>query len=89
MPDTHVVTNQVPPLQDYNPATSPVLVEALIREGGQWGLEEVNELGAINGSAAKPSVGVSSPTAIGRSCIPTTSTGTASTRWSTTRPTTS
>jgi putative acyl-CoA dehydrogenase len=50
MPDTHVVTNQVPPLQDYNPATSPVLVEALIREGGQWGLEQVNELGAINGS---------------------------------------
>ena len=50
MPDTHVVTNQVPPLQDYNPATSPVLVEALIREGGQWGLEEVNELGAISGS---------------------------------------
>jgi putative acyl-CoA dehydrogenase len=50
MPDTHVVTNQVPPLQDYNPASSPVLVEALIREGGQWGLEELNELGAINGS---------------------------------------
>ena len=50
MPDTHVVTNQVPPLQDYNPATSPVLVEALIREGGQWGLDQVNELGAINGS---------------------------------------
>ena len=50
MPDTHVVSNQVPPLQDYNPATSPVLVEALIREGGKWGLEEVNELGASNGS---------------------------------------
>ena len=50
MPDTHVVTNQVPPLENHNPATSPVLVEALIREGGQWGLEEVNELGAISGS---------------------------------------
>ncbi|MGV1006949.1 MAG: hypothetical protein ACOYEV_19790, partial [Candidatus Nanopelagicales bacterium] len=23
MPDTHVVTNQVPPLTDYNPASSP------------------------------------------------------------------
>ena len=34
MPDTHVVTNQVPLLLDYNPATSPVLLEALIREGG-------------------------------------------------------
>ncbi|GAQ37155.1 acyl-CoA dehydrogenase [Mycobacterium pseudoshottsii JCM 15466] len=28
-----------------------MLVEALIREGGQWGLEEVSELGAISGSA--------------------------------------
>lgn len=51
MSDTHVVTNQVPPLVDFNPATSPVLVEALIREGGQWGLDEVTELGAIAGGA--------------------------------------
>jgi len=51
MSDTHVVTNQVPPLEDHNPATSPVLIEALIREGGQWGLDEVAELGAISGSA--------------------------------------
>src|SRR6201997_1037476 len=50
MPDTHVVTNQVPPLDNYNPATSAVLVEALIREGGQWGLEEVNEVGALSAS---------------------------------------
>lgn len=49
MSDTHVVTNQVPPLENYNPATSAVLVEALIREGGEWGLEEVNEVGAIAG----------------------------------------
>jgi putative acyl-CoA dehydrogenase len=51
MSDTHVVTNQVPPLVDHNPASSPVLIEALIREGGQWGLEAVTELGAISGSA--------------------------------------
>ena len=51
MPDTHVVTNQVPPLLGYNPASSPVLMEALIREGGQWGVDEVTELGAISGSA--------------------------------------
>ncbi|EKF24862.1 acyl-CoA dehydrogenase, C-terminal domain protein [Mycolicibacterium hassiacum DSM 44199] len=51
MPDTHVVTNQVPPLQDYNPATSPVLTEALIREGGEWGLDEVTEVGVLAGSA--------------------------------------
>jgi putative acyl-CoA dehydrogenase len=51
MPDTHVVTNQVPPLENHNPASSPVLIEALIREGGQWGLDEVTELGAVSGSA--------------------------------------
>ena len=51
MSDTHLVTNQVPPLVDWNPATSPVLIEALIREGGQWGLDEVSELGAISGGA--------------------------------------
>lgn len=50
MSDTHVVTNQVPDFEGYNAATSPVLVEALIREGGQWGLDEVHELGALNGS---------------------------------------
>ena len=51
MPDTHVVTNQVPPLLDYNPATAPVLVEALEREGGSWGADEVFALGAIAGGA--------------------------------------
>lgn len=50
MSDTHVVTNQVPLLEEHNPASSPVLVEALIREGGQWGLDEVTEVGAISGS---------------------------------------
>ncbi|MGK2882677.1 MAG: acyl-CoA dehydrogenase family protein [Mycobacterium sp.] len=50
MPDTHVVTNQVPALEHHNPATSPVLVEALIREGGQWGLDEITELGALTGT---------------------------------------
>src|SRR5262245_16110167 len=50
MPDTHVVINQVPPLENYNPASSAVLIEALIREGGQWGLDEVNEVGALAGS---------------------------------------
>jgi putative acyl-CoA dehydrogenase len=50
MPDTHVVTNQVAPLENHNPATSPVLIEALIREGGEWGLDEVVELGALGGS---------------------------------------
>ncbi|ORB27643.1 acyl-CoA dehydrogenase family protein [Mycolicibacterium parafortuitum] len=52
MPDTHVVTNQVPPLEDFNLAASPVLAEALIREGGEWGVDEVAELGALGGSVA-------------------------------------
>ncbi|MGE2735970.1 acyl-CoA dehydrogenase family protein [Mycolicibacterium vaccae] len=47
---THVVTNQVPPLENFNPAASPVLTEALIREGGEWGIDEVTELGALAGS---------------------------------------
>lgn len=51
MVDTHVVTNQVPDLENYNPATSPVLAEALIREGGEWGVDEIHDLGAVNGSA--------------------------------------
>ena len=51
MADTHIVTNQVHPLDGYNPASSPVLIEALIREGGQWGVDEVSELGALSGSA--------------------------------------
>jgi len=50
MPDTHVVTNQVPSLTNGNPAAVPVLVEALIREGGQWGMDEVNDIGALSSS---------------------------------------
>ena len=50
MSDTHVVTNQVPSLENDNPAAVPVLVEALIREGGQWGLDEFNDVGVLSGS---------------------------------------
>ena len=50
MSDTHVVTNQVPPLENFNPATLPMLAEALVREGGQWGADEVTEVGALAGS---------------------------------------
>src|ERR1700742_653639 len=48
---THKVTNQVPPLDDHNAASAPVLIEALIREGGEWGVGEVTEFGALAGSA--------------------------------------
>ncbi len=50
MADTHIVTNQVLPLEGYNPASSPVLMESLIREGGEWGVDEVTDLGALSGS---------------------------------------
>ena len=89
MSDTHVVTNQVPPLENYNPATSPMLAEALIREGGQWGVDEVFELGALGRQPPAPSAGASWPIATGRSCTPTTATATGSTRSNTTPPTTS
>ena len=88
MPDTHSVTNQVPPLVDYNPATSPVLMEALIREGGQWGVDEVFELGAIAGSATAERWGDLADRNV-PILHPTTVTATGSTRSSTTRPTTS
>jgi putative acyl-CoA dehydrogenase len=50
MLDTHVVTNQVPPLDGYNPASSPVLMEALVAEGAGWGADEVADLGALSGT---------------------------------------
>ena len=91
MSDTHVVVNQVPPLEEHNPASSPVLIEALIREGGQWGLVEVTALGAISGSRRRRNGGASWPIQrnFGPYCIPTIATATASTRSSTTPPTTS
>ena len=51
MSDTHVVTNQVPPLDSPSPPPHPVLVEALIREGGEWGVDEVTVSGGRSGSA--------------------------------------
>jgi putative acyl-CoA dehydrogenase len=50
MSETHAVINQVPLLEEHNPASSPVLIEALIREGGQWGLDDVTAVGAISGA---------------------------------------
>lgn len=50
--DTHVVENQAPALEDYNVFTTDgALVEALEREGGDWGLARAEALGAVAGSA--------------------------------------
>ncbi len=47
---THEVTNQVPPLVDHDVADTPALVEGLLREGAQWHLEELHELGRRAGT---------------------------------------
>jgi putative acyl-CoA dehydrogenase len=49
---THAVTNQVPPLEDYNLFdTDPVLQEALRREGGELAVPRVRAFGAALGTA--------------------------------------
>ncbi len=55
---THEVTNQPPPLEDYNLYTSDAaLVEGLKREGGGWGEEQVRAFGAQLGSARQIELG--------------------------------
>jgi putative acyl-CoA dehydrogenase len=49
---THEVANQPPPLENYNTfETDRVLVEALRREGGEWAVDHVREIGAAAGRA--------------------------------------
>ena len=48
---THDVTNQPPPLVDYNAFTADTaLVEAIRREGGDWGQDRLKTYGAIAGT---------------------------------------
>src|ERR1700738_2529010 len=49
---THEVLNQPPPLVDHNAFEADVaLRDALIREGGGWGLERARDFGALVASA--------------------------------------
>ncbi|HKN94464.1 MAG TPA: acyl-CoA dehydrogenase family protein [Thermoleophilaceae bacterium] len=49
---THEVLNQAPPLLDYNVFEADVpLREALEREGGDWGIDRLRDLGTVAGSA--------------------------------------
>ena len=50
MPPTHEVTNQVPPLVDYNLAAYPALREGLAAEGAAWAESELDEVGRLAGS---------------------------------------
>jgi putative acyl-CoA dehydrogenase len=50
MTATHEVTNQVPPLQDYNAyEADAALTEAVQREGAGWAATELGELGRLAG----------------------------------------
>ncbi|MFH7597933.1 isovaleryl-CoA dehydrogenase [Streptomyces racemochromogenes] len=50
MPQTHEVTNQVPPHHGYDAAADPALLEALDREGAGWAAPELHRLGVLAGS---------------------------------------
>ncbi|KFU76744.1 putative acyl-CoA dehydrogenase [Amycolatopsis lurida] len=50
MPSTHEVTNQVPPLADYDVAADPALLEGLERAGAGWAVAEMHSLGRLAGS---------------------------------------
>jgi putative acyl-CoA dehydrogenase len=47
---THEVTNQPPPLTDYDASDDPALLEALRREGAEWAEPQVHDLGRLAGS---------------------------------------
>ncbi|HVV09711.1 acyl-CoA dehydrogenase family protein [Amycolatopsis sp.] len=51
MSDTHEVTNQAPPLVDYDVAGDAALLDGLHRAGAGWAEDEVHELGRLAGSA--------------------------------------
>jgi len=49
---THEVLNQVPPLETYNAFEADLaLGEALVREGGEWGIDRARDFGEVVGSA--------------------------------------
>ncbi|MEU6083540.1 acyl-CoA dehydrogenase family protein [Streptomyces sp. NPDC047108] len=50
MSATHEVLNQAPPLTAFSTADDPALLEALRRDGAEWGEEGVRKLGALAGS---------------------------------------
>ena len=52
-PSTDEVTNQSPPLEGYNVFDADrALGEAVIREGGAWGVDRIRALGALAGGEA-------------------------------------
>ena len=50
--ETHAVFNQTPPLENFNSYLQDQALQALLmREGGDWGQQQVSELGAVLGQA--------------------------------------
>jgi putative acyl-CoA dehydrogenase len=50
--ETHLVENQPPALENYNPFESDApLKQGVVREGGAWGLERLERFGSLVGSA--------------------------------------
>jgi len=47
---THDVTNQVPLLVGHDTAQDPAVLEAVVREGAGWALDELHALGRLAGS---------------------------------------
>ena len=56
-PQTHEVTNQVPPRTGHDTAEDPALLEGLRREGAGWAEDEVHELGRLAGTAHAQDLG--------------------------------
>jgi len=51
MSATHTVFNQVPDLVGHDTADHPAMLEGVAREGAEWALDELHELGRLAGSA--------------------------------------
>lgn len=54
---THEVTNQVPPLVDFDAAEQPVILEALRRAGAESAIDDVRAVGKVAGSAEAQTLG--------------------------------
>ncbi len=50
MAATHEVSNQVPPLLGHDVAADPALLEAVVREGAGWCLDDLHRLGRLAGT---------------------------------------
>ncbi|MEV0340752.1 acyl-CoA dehydrogenase family protein [Nocardia sp. NPDC050713] len=54
---THEVTNQAPPLVDFDAAEQPVILEALRRAGAESAIDDVRAVGKVAGSAEAQALG--------------------------------